>query len=434
MAYLKRRHSTRDIIDKGNKFYEEHDYLRALECYEKAIESKRRVGEAIGLKGKALRELGKPYEAIQCFNESKKLDKKYTHDAYIEIAYTYVALGELDKAEENFDRTININKDDLVAWNGKGLVAFDRGRYHDAILHYRRAIGKNHGPEFAYIFENIGSCYYKIGEYRLNDAIDRYEEAHKMNPESAGPLIGLGKIFLDRDNRVEAEKKFAEALKIDPDYVHLEWIAIGVSFAMNNEYDNAIQYFKKVIDSNSVFKYHALINMGLICFRLENFLESIDYFEQATHGDLCYNSFATICKLYASYKSNKYYGANDYNISNLQFNENLNFPPSNSVVYLRKDGAYAFIECYDIEFINNLVKEIKEELTSDITDTSENSLDGYLEDIASNGFKGAQEFASRYPERKLSRDDLLEAKRIAQENGLCGEKYINNFLGIMKSR
>ena len=228
MTPSKQDYSSKNFIELGNRYYADHNYSEAIKFYEKSIQANRRVKLALLSKGIALREIGKASEAIICFSDSIDLDENYT-DAYIEIAYTYYVLGDYIHANEYFKEALNIHPKLPAALNGLGLVAHDEGKYHDAILFYKKSIGNRRDPQLAYIYENIGYTYYEIGKTRYNDAEDSYNEAIRMNSNSVGAILGLGTILDEKGRKEESERKFAEAFNFDPNYVYLHWISTGVS-------------------------------------------------------------------------------------------------------------------------------------------------------------------------------------------------------------
>jgi Flp pilus assembly protein TadD len=99
---------------------------------------------------------------------------------YINLGIAYARTGELKKAEENFRKALDVNKQHPVANNELGLVYRKTGRYVEARLIYETLISTY--PEFLPARKNLGVlCDIYIQD--LNCALEQYEEYLKGRPE-----------------------------------------------------------------------------------------------------------------------------------------------------------------------------------------------------------------------------------------------------------
>ena len=69
------------LCQKGKKFFENGEYLEAMQCYEQAILLNPNDPDLWNSKGLVLRTLGRYNEAIECFNKSLQIDPRDKHSS-----------------------------------------------------------------------------------------------------------------------------------------------------------------------------------------------------------------------------------------------------------------------------------------------------------------------------------------------------------------
>ncbi len=68
-------------------------------------------------------------------------------------------------------------------------------------------------------------------QFDERSAVDLFEAAHLLEPESAAPIVGLGYIALNQLELKEAEKQFKLALEMDPEH-HLAQAFLGITYLL----------------------------------------------------------------------------------------------------------------------------------------------------------------------------------------------------------
>ncbi|QQS34373.1 MAG: tetratricopeptide repeat protein [Acidobacteriota bacterium] len=88
--------------------------------------------------------------------------------------------------------------------------------------------------------------YYQI--QRFDDAAKFYEQAVKLRPKDAEPLIKLGNARFDGEQFAEAEKWYVKALEIDPKNLNVR-TDLGLTFFLREprDLDRAIKEFKAAL-------------------------------------------------------------------------------------------------------------------------------------------------------------------------------------------
>lgn len=139
---------------------------------------------------------GRYEKAIELLN--KVIRGSHNNSApYINIAMAYQKIGEMERAEENLKKALEINPDHPVANNEYALLHRRSGRYIEARELYERLLRKY--PDFLPARKNLGI----LCELYLNDAqcaLAQYETYLASNPEDetvkiwiAGLKQSLGK-------------------------------------------------------------------------------------------------------------------------------------------------------------------------------------------------------------------------------------------------
>jgi len=122
---------------------------------------------------------GRYEKAIELLN--KVIRGSHNNSApYINIAMAYQMIGEMERAEENLKKALEINPDHPVANNEYALLHRRSGRYIEARELYERLLRKY--PDFLPARKNLGI----LCELYLNDAqcaLAQYETYLASNPE-----------------------------------------------------------------------------------------------------------------------------------------------------------------------------------------------------------------------------------------------------------
>jgi tetratricopeptide (TPR) repeat protein len=182
---------------------------------------KRIVNELI-MKGKSLEAVKEHIEAIKCYNNVLRLDKKNT-DALINKGVSFQALDKLNESIDCYDKTLQIDPKNVLALYNK-----------------------------ANAFKELK---------KINDALKIYDDVLQINPTFIKALINKGIILGELEKYDDAIRCFDESLKIEPNYVNA-FVNKGVVLTKKREFELAIENYKKalMINSNSVL---ALFNMGI---------------------------------------------------------------------------------------------------------------------------------------------------------------------------
>ena len=89
------------------------------------------------------------------------------------------ALGSYEKALADFNRAIELNRQDAVVYSNRGIALSNLGRHKEALEDHTRAIERN--PQYVAAYLNRGSAYARLD--RRQDAVSDWEEAKRLGKQ-----------------------------------------------------------------------------------------------------------------------------------------------------------------------------------------------------------------------------------------------------------
>ncbi len=193
--------------NRGNAYYANHDYARAIEDYTMVI------SEHPSYAG-----------------------------GYNDRGLAYDALGDHARAAEDYSRAIAHDVGFAKAYNNRGSDYYLNGNYDRAINDFERAIALDSG--FADAYNNRGNLLNSKGEYA--GAIADYSRAVALDPECATAWCSLGRIYQARDKLDQALACFTRSIEADNANVQA-YNSRGVLFCMRGDFDHAITDFNRAI-------------------------------------------------------------------------------------------------------------------------------------------------------------------------------------------
>jgi len=162
-------------------------------------------------KGASLCNLGYTDEALECYDRAIEFDPEDAL-AYNNRGVFYASKGYYDIGIRDFDRAIELNHEFAEAYCGRGNAYDDKGEHDLAIRDYNKAIELK--PEYALAYYNRGLAYYNKGEYDL--AIRDYDMAIELNPEYAEAYYNRGFAHEKKGFYKEAIRDFKKFIGLAP--------------------------------------------------------------------------------------------------------------------------------------------------------------------------------------------------------------------------
>ena len=200
-------------VHKGNEFYHEQQWDKAIEQYQLALKIN---PEHLG----ALHNLGIAYQskrdfskAIATFQEIKKLDRLYV-PAYISMGLIYAQKGLYRKAQAEYVRAAILEPDNLVARLNLAAILAKQGLYAQALRAARRGLAI--APTSPHLHLLIANVYFIKQKYA--PAKLEYLKALKLQPQTPGArmMLALSMAHLGQFEAALTQMEIVKNLDINP--------------------------------------------------------------------------------------------------------------------------------------------------------------------------------------------------------------------------
>jgi serine/threonine protein kinase len=194
-------------------------------------------------KGISLVRLGKPQEAIACFDKAIEINPVYAK-TWVSKADAFNRLGKLQEAIACYDKAIEIDPRYAYAWYNKGDALYRLDKLQEAIACYDKAIEID-PAYYAFVWLGKGILLSRLG--KPQEAIACYSKALEIEPKDFGILSDKGDALREIGEYQEAIACYSKALEINPEYPTAWYGKALVEDIMVKRMDAAYSY-KKFIE------------------------------------------------------------------------------------------------------------------------------------------------------------------------------------------
>jgi len=129
------------------------------------------------------------------------------------LGNAYLTENSVQKAEEEFARSIQISQDQPRGWTGLGVIRYLQGNYPEAESLLKKAIQVDSTEVFAYCY--LGNIYAREKEFPK--ALQEYQMALSLNPEYGEAYFGAGYVFANLGDLKKAVEMWEKSLVYSPD-------------------------------------------------------------------------------------------------------------------------------------------------------------------------------------------------------------------------
>jgi len=210
------------------------------------------------------------------------------HDYWSYILWASILVDKADTAGalKKYEAAININPQNPTVYINWGYALERSKNIPEALVKYQCAC-KFKNKDAAYGCNNWGSILQTEG--RQDDAIAKYEEALRLDPELALAHVNIARLLKAKGDKAGAVERLEKAIGINPFFAdaYNEW---GILLLDDNETAKAIDMYRKAIEVNSNYSIaynnlgYALQNQGKNDEAIENYqvaLSKDPYYETA---------------------------------------------------------------------------------------------------------------------------------------------------------
>ncbi len=239
------------------------------------------------------------------------------------------------------------------AFNHRGNIYIEAGRYSDALEDFNRAV--KFSPDNAESYNNRGNVYGLLGQY--DKSIADFNHAEKLRPTMAAIYANRANIHLFNGNTKEAGTDYALAMKYDPNLIEI-YSNRGNYYYLQGEYDKAFSDFDRSIQLNPSFArgYH---NRGSIWSQLRKPQLAIADYSKAIEID------STVLKTYVN-RGNEYAKLGEWVSALRDFDHVLALDPNEFNAYAGK-GAVLTHQKHYVEAIQAFDQSLRYDSNNAIT-------------------------------------------------------------------
>ncbi|MGB7568039.1 MAG: tetratricopeptide repeat protein [Chitinivibrionales bacterium] len=230
------------FTNRGFSYASEHNYLRAIEDYNRAIEMNPAYAPIYNNRGNAYTALGDNARAIKDYDQAIALDPKYAQ-AYGNRGIVFKTAGDFDRAIEDFSQAIRLAPRYAMAYNNLGAAYCYKGEIDLSISAYNRAISLDpESGEAASAFYGRGLALCFKGD--LKRAVKDYDRAIKLRPDYAEAYNNRGVALKDMGDLHPAIESFNHAIALNSEYAQA-YYGRGLALKAMGDSDHALEDIKK---------------------------------------------------------------------------------------------------------------------------------------------------------------------------------------------
>lgn len=164
--------------------------------------------------------------------------------------------GRLDQAAAIYGQILERQPLNAGAWHLQGVIAFQRGRYADAVDMIRKAVAADGAVALFHV--NLGNALQGLGQ--VDEAITAYGAALRLDPQHAEGHNNRAVLLCGLNRSREALGAYKRALALKPDFAEAAF-NLGNLFQALEKFDQAVAVYGRALRQRPDYA-EALYNLG----------------------------------------------------------------------------------------------------------------------------------------------------------------------------
>ena len=208
-----------------------------------------------------------------------KLPRDYYVKGMLNLAKVLGWAGKEDEKAAILARNTNQLEGQFEFHYMRGNSLLREGRLNEAIQNFRKAIRLN--PDFSESYTNLGFALERNGA--PDAALKNYRKALTLDPKDYVAQTNIGRIFYIKGENINAIAAYKKAIEMKPDYPHAHE-GLGAVYYREGNTPRAREELNLAIELNPNYA-EAYYDLGLIFLDQRNIDEAIGHFETAIRNE-----------------------------------------------------------------------------------------------------------------------------------------------------
>jgi len=247
---------------------------------------------------------------LLAFNEENK-----DHYYFNMLGYANQELGDLEEAEKNYKRSLDLDNNFLEAKFNLGCLLSKKKSYSKAEQIFLELINKNVDDYLSHY--NLGFINFENAEY--NKALEFFKKASDIQPNFYYAYHQLGLTYEKLNNKDEAIKNYKIALMFNNDKLNITHNNLGVIYLKSKNLKEALECFREALKFNGEL---SLIyqNIAAVFSELGDAVISKNYMQKAVENK---KSNLKVFSRYLGAFPYTHYDFKDYQLWTAEFRKNI---------------------------------------------------------------------------------------------------------------
>ncbi len=174
--------------------------------------------------------------------------------SHYKLAREAVTQGKLSEAVTHYQRVLDQNPQNIIAYQELGNIFLKLQQPEPAIKSYLKAVALQ--PKLPQTYHNLGEAYAQLEQW--TEAIAAYQKAIQLKSDFSWSHNNLADIYLKLGQWTQAINSYGQAIKFNPDFA-LSHHNLGEAYSKLEQWDKAISAHQKAAQFNPNFvwsQYH----------------------------------------------------------------------------------------------------------------------------------------------------------------------------------
>ena len=234
------------IYSKGEEFFMQGEYEKALEFYEEILAQDKDYADAIGAKGAVHHRLGNYEKALEFYDLAISIEPR-NHYFLNDRGNALLSLGKDVEAEKDLKKSLEIFPEFIDSLNGMANIHSFRQNFEKEI-EYRKVVLILE-PENNEALTGAANAFMSLKNYEK--AEQYYDKVLEINPNYINAIIGKANLMAELKQNNKALEYYESALMLEPNNKNA---LKGKSIVLVNlaQYEEAIKINEKIENSTSI--------------------------------------------------------------------------------------------------------------------------------------------------------------------------------------